>query len=100
MLAFSGFYESHGPTPSGDARGIVPAHCNGHCNGQQSGHILHLPSSRPMAAFSGFYESPGPPPSDDVRGIEPLHRHGYRNGQQRRYIFVCCRRIFGLIKRS
>ncbi len=23
MAVFSGFYESHGPTPSGDARGIV-----------------------------------------------------------------------------
>ena len=41
MTAFSGFYESHGLTPSGDARGIVPAHRHGHRNGQQSGHILH-----------------------------------------------------------
>jgi hypothetical protein len=41
MAAFSGFYESHGPTSSGNARGIVPAHCHGHSNGQQSGHILH-----------------------------------------------------------
>jgi len=41
MAVFSGFYESHGPTPSGDARGIVPAHRHGHRNGQQSGHILH-----------------------------------------------------------
>jgi hypothetical protein len=42
MAAFSGFYESHGPTPSGDALGIVPAHRHGHRNGQQSGHILHF----------------------------------------------------------
>ena len=42
MAAFSGFYESHKPPPSGDARGIVPAHRDGHRNGQQSGHILHL----------------------------------------------------------
>ena len=42
MAAFSGFYESHEPPPSGDARGIVPAHRDGHRNGQQSGHILHL----------------------------------------------------------
>ncbi len=25
MAAFSGFYESHKPPPSGDARGIIPA---------------------------------------------------------------------------
>jgi hypothetical protein len=41
MAAFSDFYESHGPTPLGDACGIVPAHRHGHQNGQQSGHILH-----------------------------------------------------------
>jgi len=40
MTAFSGFYENHGPPPSGDARGIVPAHCDGHWNSQQSGFIL------------------------------------------------------------
>ena len=42
MAAFSGFYESHEPPSSGDAHGIVPAHRDGHQNGQQSGHILHL----------------------------------------------------------
>ena len=44
MAAFSDFYGygSHGPTPSGNARGIVPAHHHGHRNGQKSGHILHL----------------------------------------------------------
>jgi hypothetical protein len=36
MVAFSGFYESHEPPPSGDARGIVPPHRNGHRNGEQS----------------------------------------------------------------
>ena len=41
MVAFSGFYESHRPTPLGDACGIVPAHHYSHRNGQQSGHILH-----------------------------------------------------------
>jgi hypothetical protein len=41
MVAISGFYESHKPPPSGDARGIVPPHCNGHRNGHQSGYILH-----------------------------------------------------------
>ena len=42
MVAFSGFYESHKPLPSGDACGIVPPHREGHQNGQQSGYILHL----------------------------------------------------------
>jgi len=42
MVAFSDFYESHGPPPSGNARGIVPAHRHGHRNGQQSGQILHF----------------------------------------------------------
>jgi len=41
MAAFSGFYESHKPPPSGDARVIVPAHRNGHRNSQQTGFILH-----------------------------------------------------------
>ena len=41
MVAFSGFYESHGSTSLGDARGIVPVHRHSHLNGQQSGHILH-----------------------------------------------------------
>jgi hypothetical protein len=29
MAVFSGLYESPGPPPSGDARGIVPLHCDG-----------------------------------------------------------------------
>jgi len=41
MVAFSGFYESHEPPPSGNARSIVPPHRNGHRNGHQSGYILH-----------------------------------------------------------
>jgi len=41
MAALSGFYESHEPPPSGNARGIVLAHRNGHQNIQQSGYILH-----------------------------------------------------------
>jgi hypothetical protein len=41
MVAFSGFYESHEPPPSGDAHGIVPPHRDGHQNGQQSGYMLH-----------------------------------------------------------
>jgi len=30
MVVFSGFYESHEPPPSGDARGIVLPHRNGY----------------------------------------------------------------------
>jgi hypothetical protein len=41
MATFSGFYASHKPPLSGDARGIVSAHCNDHRNGQQCGYILH-----------------------------------------------------------
>jgi len=41
MAAFSGFYESHKPPPSGDAHGIIPPHCDGHQNGHQSEYILH-----------------------------------------------------------
>jgi hypothetical protein len=41
MEAFSGFYESHEPPQSGDARSIVPPHQDGLQNGQQSGYILH-----------------------------------------------------------
>ena len=40
-MAFSCFYESHNPPPSGDARGIVPPHRDGRRNGQQRGYILH-----------------------------------------------------------
>ena len=41
MVAFSGFYESHEPPPSGDVRGIVPPQRHGHQNGQQSGYMLY-----------------------------------------------------------
>jgi len=41
MVVFSGFYESPGPPPSGDARGLVPPHHNDHQNGHQSGYIIH-----------------------------------------------------------
>ena len=41
MVVFSGLYESPGPPPSGDARGIVPLHRDHHQNGHQSGYILH-----------------------------------------------------------
>jgi len=41
MAAFSGFHKSHEPPPLGDVHGIVPAHPDGHQNGQQIGYILH-----------------------------------------------------------
>ena len=40
-IVFRGFYESHEPHPSGDARGIVPPHRDGHQNGKQSGYMFH-----------------------------------------------------------
>jgi len=40
MAVFSGFYESNKPPPSGDARGIIPPHRDGHQNGHQSEYIL------------------------------------------------------------
>ena len=40
MAVFSGFYESLGLPPLGDARGIVPPHCNDRRNGQ-NGHQCH-----------------------------------------------------------
>jgi hypothetical protein len=41
MAVFIGFYESPGPPPLGDARGIVPPHPDDHRNGHQSGYIIH-----------------------------------------------------------
>ena len=40
MVAFSGFYESHEPPPSGDTWGIAPPHRDDHQNGQQSGYMF------------------------------------------------------------
>ncbi len=41
MTASSGFYQSPGPPPLGNARGIVPVHLRGHKNGQQVGAFFH-----------------------------------------------------------
>jgi hypothetical protein len=60
MVAFSGFNESYEPPPLGNALSVVPPHCNGHRNGQESGYIFHhccvdcCSNDRPMAASSGF----------------------------------------------
>ncbi len=69
MVALSGLYQSPAPPPLGNARSIVPVHCHGDQNGQQSWSIFSLlfclllpwqppgqygESSHPMAATSGF----------------------------------------------
>ncbi len=42
MVAFSGFYESHEPPPSGDVRGIVPPHRDGHQNAMWQHYTTHI----------------------------------------------------------
>jgi hypothetical protein len=42
MVVFSGFYENPGLPLLGDARGIVPPHCNDRRNGQ-NGHQSRSP---------------------------------------------------------
>ncbi len=106
MAVSSGFYQSPGPPPSGNARTNVPAHCRGHQNGQQSWsifssffHLLspwRLPgqygaSSCLMVGSSGFEGSPGHAASGDAVCIAPTHMHGYQNGLQQRCIcFLRC----------
>jgi hypothetical protein len=41
MAVFSGFYESPGPSPLVDVRGMVPPHRDDHRNGHQSGYMIH-----------------------------------------------------------
>ena len=71
MVAFSGFYESPGPLPSGDVCGVVLPHHDDHRHVHQSGYMLHRrvvccllspwrppgrygASSCPEVVFSGF----------------------------------------------
>ncbi len=42
MAAFSGFYESPGPPPSGNVHGIAPSHCHCYQNGQRRRYICSL----------------------------------------------------------
>ncbi len=99
MAASSGFYQSPGPPPSGNVRGMVPAYCCSHQNGQQSWSIfllsfcLLLPlrplgrygvNSCSMAASSGFWSSPGHAALGKAICIAPAHRHGHKNGQRRK----------------
>ena len=57
MVAFSGFYESHEPPPSGYARGIAPPHRNDHQNGQQSGYIFIIVELIVALAAAGAIQS-------------------------------------------
>ena len=41
MVACNGFCESHKLLPLGDVHSLVPLHCHGHRNGQQSVYMLH-----------------------------------------------------------
>jgi hypothetical protein len=100
MAVFSGLYESPGPPPSVDARGIVPPHRDDYRNGHQSGYMIHRcfvccrpggrqpprrygASSRPMAASSGFWCSPGHAASGDAACIASKPHHGHQHGPQR-----------------
>ena len=113
MAAFSGFYESHGPTSSGDAHGIVQAHRRGHRNGHQSGHILHCcfvfchpggrrgDTERVVARWRRLVAF--------VKALDLLHRAMRAVSHHRTAMaiemaskggtFVRCRRLFCLIKR-
>ncbi len=101
MAASSGFYQSPGPPPLGNACGIVLAHCRGHWNGQQSRSIflssfcLVLPwwllgqygaSSCLMVVSSCFQGSPGHAALGPAICIAPANRRGHQNGQWRRCI--------------
>ncbi len=94
MAASSGFYQSPGPPPLGDAHGIVPAHCRGHQNGQKSWPIFSLlfcllspwqplrqyvESSCPMVVSSGFRGSPGHGALGNAVCIPPMPSHGHQN---------------------
>ena len=53
MVAFSGFYESHEPPPSGDACGILLPHHHGHRNSQQRGGGMLLIAHRCVDCVPG-----------------------------------------------
>ncbi len=79
---------------------IIPVHCHGQRNGQQSRCFFIIICcmgpwwplgqygviSCLMAASRGFGYSPGHAALGDVGGIAPTPLHGHQNGQQRRYI--------------
>ena len=97
---FSGFYESPGRPPSGDAHGSTTALRWPLKRPSKWAHItslycLLLPwrqqrrygvSSRPMAASSGFRSSPGHAALGDAACIASTPPHGHQNGLQQRCI--------------
>jgi len=82
IAAFSGFYESPRPPPSGDACDIVPPHRDDHQNGHQSGYIMHrrFVCCRPGGRRGDTEQSPGHAESGDALRIASAHRHGHQNG--------------------
>jgi len=111
MAAFSGFYESPWPPPSGDVRGIVPPHRDDHQNGHQSGYILHR---RFVCCHPGGRRGDTEPvvarwrrPVASGKALVMLHRAMPHLPLQRLRTaikmacnggaFVCCRRLFRLL---
>jgi hypothetical protein len=95
MAAFSGFYESPGPPPSGDAHGSTTALRWPLKRPSKWVHITYLHcfllspwrppgrygvGSRPMAASSGFQSSPGHTALGDAAFIASTPPHGHQNG--------------------
>jgi hypothetical protein len=64
MAVFNGFYESPGPSPLVDVRGIVPPHRDDHRIGHQSGYIIHCyfvccrPGGRQGDTRTDYYYQP------------------------------------------
>jgi hypothetical protein len=100
MAAFSDFYESHEPHPSGDARGITGAPPRPSKRPEKWVHFtllicLLLPwrppgqygaSSHLMAASSGFRCNPGHAALGDALRITSMRLCGHPCGPRRRYI--------------
>jgi hypothetical protein len=100
MAAFSGFYESPGPPPSGDAHDSTTA---SRCPLKRPSKWVHITSlycllspwrplgwygvsSRPMAASSGFRSIPGHAALGDAACIASTPPHGHQNGLRLRCI--------------
>jgi hypothetical protein len=94
MVVSSGFYQSPGSPPLGNVHSIIPAHCCGRQNGQQSWSIfllsfcLLLPwwplgqygvSSCPMVASIGFWGGLGHVASGNAICIAPAYHRGHQN---------------------
>ena len=77
MAVFSGFYESPGPLPSGDARGLVPPHRDDHRNGHQSYGPFKLTPSYYINLIGVINVLVYYLPPHDAKGRPPLQRHGF-----------------------